>query len=228
MDWRLEVVTVPVSDVDRALHFYKGQMGFDLDLDTKIGDAIRLVQLTPPGSSCSIHIGTGITEAAPGSLWGLILVVADIEQARSTLVGRGVEVTPVRHFEEGEWVDGSGNGWNAYVFFGDPDGNGWMLQESRETSQADASEVRPAEPRLILRDRFPVMDLDRLTGYCLTKPGSTAERPFGPGALVMKVGGKMFAIVMEGEDRSRSASSASRSSPRCFAIRSLMSVPATT
>ena len=133
MDWKLEVVPVPVSDVDRAKRFYSEQVGFVVDLDTRIGDGMRLVQLTPPGSGCSIHLSTGILKnMPPGVLEGLQLVVSDIETARSELVERGVEASPVRHMEDGgggEWVEGGGGEWNSFVFFSDPDGNGWVLQE---------------------------------------------------------------------------------------------------
>ncbi len=129
MDLKLEVVPVPVSDVDRAKTFYAEQLGFVVDLDTRIGDEVRLVQLTPPGSGCSIHLSTGILKMPPGVLEGLQLVVPDIEAARSELVGRGVEAGPVQHMEDGEWVEGRGGVWNSFVFFSDPDGNGWVLQE---------------------------------------------------------------------------------------------------
>ncbi len=130
MDWKLEVVPIPVSDVDRAKRFYGEQVGFLVDLDTRLGDGIRLVQLTPPGSGCSIHLSTGILNMPPGILEGLQLVVSDIEAARSELVDRGVEVSPVQHMEGGgEWVEGRGGEWNSFVFFSDPDGNGWVLQE---------------------------------------------------------------------------------------------------
>ena len=128
MDWKLEVVPVPVSDVDRAKRFYSEQLGFVVDLDTRIGDGSRLVQLTPPGSGCSIHLNTGLA-MAPGSVQGVMLVVSDIEAARAELVGRGVEASPVRHMENGVWVDGRGGDWNVFVFFNDPDGNGWVVQE---------------------------------------------------------------------------------------------------
>jgi catechol 2,3-dioxygenase-like lactoylglutathione lyase family enzyme len=129
VDLKLEVVPVPVSDVDRAKTFYAEQLGFVVDLDTKIGDEIRLVQLTPPGSGCSIHLSTGILKMPPGVLEGLQLVVSDIEAARAELVERGVEASPVRHMEDGVWVEGRGGVWNSFVFFSDPDGNGWVLQE---------------------------------------------------------------------------------------------------
>jgi catechol 2,3-dioxygenase-like lactoylglutathione lyase family enzyme len=130
MDWKLEVVPVPVSDVDNAKRFYSEQVGFVVDLDTQIGDGMRLVQLTPPGSGCSIHLSTGILNVQPGVLEGLQLVVSDIEAARAELDEQGVEVSPVKHMDDGGvWVEGRGGGWNSFVFFSDPDGNGWVLQE---------------------------------------------------------------------------------------------------
>lgn len=129
MDWKLEVVRVPVSDVDRAKRFYAEQVGFDVDLDLRIGDGSRLVQLTPPGSACSIHLSTGNLEMPPGMLEGLMLVVADIEAARAELIERGVEAGPVQHYEGADLVDGRGEGWNAFVFFDDPDGNAWVVQQ---------------------------------------------------------------------------------------------------
>lgn len=129
MEWKLEVVVVPVSDVDRAKRFYAEQVGFAVDHDTRAGEGIRIVQLTPPGSGCSIAIGSGMSEMAPGSLQGLQLVVPDLDAARVYLSGRGVEVSPIRHFADGGWVDGHGGRWNAFVFFRDPDGNGWAVQE---------------------------------------------------------------------------------------------------
>lgn len=129
MDWKLEVVVLPVADVDRAKHFYSEQMGFVVDVDNRISDKFRVVQMTPRGSACSVTIGTGLTAMAPGSLQGLQLVVTDIEAAREELVGRGVEVSPVQHFEDGVAVDGRGEAWNSFIFFSDPDGNGWAVQE---------------------------------------------------------------------------------------------------
>jgi catechol 2,3-dioxygenase-like lactoylglutathione lyase family enzyme len=129
MDWKLEVVPVPVEDVERAKRFYAEQAGFVVDLDTKIGDGVRLVQLTPPGSGCSIHLSAGMLSVPPGILEGLQIIVSDIEAARAELVGRGVEASPVQHVEEGGWVEGRGGDWNSFVFFSDPDGNGWVLQE---------------------------------------------------------------------------------------------------
>jgi predicted enzyme related to lactoylglutathione lyase len=118
MDFKLELVAVPVSDVDRAKAFYVEQAGFNPDHDHTVSDELRFVQLTPPGSACSISIGTGVTEAAPGSVQGLQLVVADIDAARAELVGRGVEASEVQDFP-----------WGRFVFFSDPDGNGWAVQQ---------------------------------------------------------------------------------------------------
>jgi catechol 2,3-dioxygenase-like lactoylglutathione lyase family enzyme len=129
MDYRLEVVVVPVSDVDRAKAFYSERCGFAVDLDTTNG-GLRVVQITPPGSACSITIGSGITTSEPGSYDGLQLVVTDIEAARTELTGRGVDVGPIRHFENGEWREGKGGPWNSFATFADPDGNGWILQET--------------------------------------------------------------------------------------------------
>ena len=129
MDYRLEVVVVPVSDVDRSKAFYGDQCGFGVDLDTTSGD-FRVVQLTPPGSACSVTIGRGLTPSAPGSYQGLQLVVSDIDGAVAELRGRGVEVGPIQHFEDGQWLDGKGGPWNSFARFSDPDGNGWVLQET--------------------------------------------------------------------------------------------------
>jgi catechol 2,3-dioxygenase-like lactoylglutathione lyase family enzyme len=129
MDWKLEVVVIPVADVDRAKRFYSEQVGFVVDHDTRISDEMRVVQLTPPGSACSIVLGTGIVESVPGSVQGVQLVVSDIESARAELVERGVEAGPVQHIDDGVWVEGRGGDWNSFVFFSDPDGNGWAVQE---------------------------------------------------------------------------------------------------
>ncbi|MFJ9772145.1 VOC family protein [Kitasatospora sp. NPDC101157] len=130
MDWKLEVVVLPVTDVDRAKLFYEEQAGFTVDHDTRLRDGVRVVQLTPPGSRCSIVVGTGVIDAAPGSVKGLQLVVADIEKAHAELLARGVEVSPVQHFVAGTRVNGHGEAWNNFVFFNDPDGNGWAVQEA--------------------------------------------------------------------------------------------------
>jgi predicted enzyme related to lactoylglutathione lyase len=118
MDWKLEVVPIPVSDVDRSKAFYTEQAGFNADHDHTVSEEIRFVQLTPPGSACSISLGTGIVETPPGSVQGLMLVVADIHAARAELADRGVEVGDVQEFP-----------WGSFVFFSDPDGNGWAVQQ---------------------------------------------------------------------------------------------------
>ena len=118
MDMKLELVAVPVSDVDRSIAFYRDQAGFNLDQDHTVSDEVRFVQLTPPGSACSIALGNGISSKAPGSVEGLQLVVSDIEAARAELAGRGVAVTDVSDFP-----------WGRFVFFSDPDGNGWAVQQ---------------------------------------------------------------------------------------------------
>jgi catechol 2,3-dioxygenase-like lactoylglutathione lyase family enzyme len=134
MEWKLEVVVVPVSDVDRAKHFYNQQVGFHVDLDQRINDKVRIVQMTPHGSACSITIGSGLVDSVPGSIKGLQLVVSDVDAARAELLERGVEVTNVRHVENGVWVDGRGGAWNSFIFFSDPDGNSWTVQERPEAT----------------------------------------------------------------------------------------------
>jgi catechol 2,3-dioxygenase-like lactoylglutathione lyase family enzyme len=134
MDMKLELVPVPVTDVDRAKAFYVHQVGFHLDHDHQVTDQLRFVQLTPPGSACSISIGKGLSKSDPGSLQGLQLCVVDIDAARAELVGRGLDVTPVRHIENGDWIDGHGGAWNSFMFFNDPDGNGWAIQEKPATT----------------------------------------------------------------------------------------------
>ncbi len=132
MDWKLELVLIPVSDTDRAKSFYAEKAGFKLEVDTVVGDEMRVVQFTPPGSACSIGFGTGITQAAPGSAQGLHLVVSDILRARAELVERGLDVGEVRHLESGTWVAGPhpGHGdYESFAHFSDPDGNVWVLQE---------------------------------------------------------------------------------------------------
>jgi len=129
MDFRLEVVPIPVSGVDRAKRFYSERAGFVVDLDTWIGEEMRLVQLTPPGSACSIHLSTGVLDMPPGVLEGLQLVVPDIDAARAELLERGVEISDVQHFDGSDWKPGGAGEWNSFAFFSDPDGNGWVLQE---------------------------------------------------------------------------------------------------
>ena len=118
MDWKLELIAIPVSDVDRAKDFYVDKVGFQADHDHQVSDELRFVQLTPPGSACSIALGTGVTDAPPGSVKGLQLVVEEIQAARAELLERGVEVGEVQEFP-----------WGKFVFFQDPDGNSWSVQE---------------------------------------------------------------------------------------------------
>ncbi len=118
VDWRLELVQVPVSDVERAKSFYTEKAGFTADHDYRVSDEIRFVQLTPPGSACSIAIGTGLSDMRPGSVQGLQMVVSDIEAAREELVQRGVDVSKVQEFP-----------WGSFVFFNDPDANAWSVQQ---------------------------------------------------------------------------------------------------
>jgi predicted enzyme related to lactoylglutathione lyase len=132
MDWKLELVLLPVTDVDRAKAFYSEQVGFTVDVDHRAGDDFRVVQMTPPGSACSISIGKGITSAVPGSVQGLHLVVIDIEAARAELVERGVEVGEIFHFEAGQQAPGPDperRDYGSYLSFSDPDGNSWVVQE---------------------------------------------------------------------------------------------------
>jgi catechol 2,3-dioxygenase-like lactoylglutathione lyase family enzyme len=118
MDWKLELVAIPVSDVDRAKDFYVEKVGFHADHDHQVSDELRFVQLTPPGSACSIAFGTGVVDTTPGSVKGLQLVVPDADAARAELLERGVEVGEVQEFD-----------WGRFVFFEDPDGNAWSVQE---------------------------------------------------------------------------------------------------
>ena len=118
MDWKLELVNVPVADVDRAKAFYADQVGFNLDHDHTVDEQIRFVQLTPRGSACSIALTSGVPAGKPGSLQGIQVVIPDAEAARAELAGRGVEVSDVQDFP-----------WGRFVFFNDPDGNGWALQQ---------------------------------------------------------------------------------------------------
>jgi predicted enzyme related to lactoylglutathione lyase len=118
MDWKLELVAIPVSDVDRAKSFYADKAGFNADQDHTVSEDFRFVQLTPPGSACSIAIGKGLIDAQPGSAKGLQMVVSDINAAREELANRGVDVSDVEEFA-----------WGSFVFFNDPDGNGWAVQQ---------------------------------------------------------------------------------------------------
>jgi catechol 2,3-dioxygenase-like lactoylglutathione lyase family enzyme len=132
MDWKLELVIVPVSDVDRAKTFYTEKMGFNLDVDHRASDTFRVVQMTPPGSACSISVGMGISDAAPGSVRGLHLVVVDIEAARAELVGRDVDVSEIFHFGpsgQAPGPDPERRDYGSFLSFNDPDGNSWVVQE---------------------------------------------------------------------------------------------------
>ncbi len=129
MDYKLEVVVVPVSDVDRAKQFYAEMMGFHVDVDHAPNERFRVVQMTPTGSGCSVTIGKGLTEMTPGSLQGLQLVVEDIAAAHAELSGRGVPVSSIQHHDGEGFVEGPGDRWNSFVFFSDPDGNSWAIQE---------------------------------------------------------------------------------------------------
>jgi len=128
MDFKLELVAIPVSDVDRAKEFYVERAGFNADHDHAVGEDVRFVQLTPPGSACSIAIGHGVTDAAPGSVRGMQMVVADIEAAHAELAGRGVGVGEIHDFP-----------WGSFVFFEDPDGNRWAVQQIQPRAEGGAS-----------------------------------------------------------------------------------------
>jgi catechol 2,3-dioxygenase-like lactoylglutathione lyase family enzyme len=137
VDFKLELVLIPVSDVDRAKAFYVDTLGFNLDVDHQPSEEFRVVQMTPPGSACSITIGIGITGATPGSYKGTHLVVTDIEAARAELVGRGVDVSEIRHMGAGGWEAGPDpehRDYGSFADFSDPDGNTWVLQERRGQS----------------------------------------------------------------------------------------------
>jgi catechol 2,3-dioxygenase-like lactoylglutathione lyase family enzyme len=134
MDFKLELVGVPVTDIDRARDFYVNQVGFVLDIDQEVSDEIRFVQLTPPGSACSIAIGKGLTKMEPGSLDSLQMVVADAEAARAELLGRGVQVSEVDVMP-----------WGSFVYFSDPDGNGWALQQLPDWAKGAGGSGDPGE-----------------------------------------------------------------------------------
>ena len=139
MEFKLELVLIPVTDVDRAKAFYTEQAGFDLEVDTPVGEDMRVVQVTPPGSACSVGFGTGITAAPPGSAQGLHLVVSDIVSARADMLRRGVKVSEVRHLESGAWVPGPDPqraNYQSFADFADPDGNVWLLQEVKRAEPA--------------------------------------------------------------------------------------------
>jgi catechol 2,3-dioxygenase-like lactoylglutathione lyase family enzyme len=139
MDFKLELVLVPVSDVDRAKEFYVEKCGFNLDVDHQPNEDFRVVQITPPGSACSLTIGIGLSDAAPGSYRGTHLIVTDIEAARAELVGRGVDVSEIRHMTPNGWepgVDPEHWDYGSFADFKDPDGNSWVLQEVRRGKPA--------------------------------------------------------------------------------------------
>ena len=132
MDWKIEIVTVPVSDIDRARDFYAEKVGFAVDIDHRISDDLHLVQLTPPGSACSIHLGKGTVDMEPGSMDGVFLVVRDVRAARDHLVERGVEVGELQVFDDGSYRkarEGENLDLVGCVFFSDPDGNRWCVQQ---------------------------------------------------------------------------------------------------
>ena len=132
MDWKIEVVTIPVSDLDRARDFYAEKIGFAVDIDHRISDDLRLVQLTPSGSACSIHLGKGTVDMDPGSVDGVFLVVPDVRAARDELVRQGVEVGELQIFDEGAYRrtrEGENLDLVGCVFFSDPDGNRWCVQQ---------------------------------------------------------------------------------------------------
>lgn len=136
MEYKLEVVVVPVSDVDRAKAFYADQVGFPVDVDHHPSEHFRVVQMTPRGSGCSVTIGTGLASMAPGSLSGLQLSVADIHAAHADLASRGVPVSAIQHHDGTGFVDGAGGDYNSFFFFSDPDGNGWAVQQSPRLREA--------------------------------------------------------------------------------------------
>src|SRR6188472_4527710 len=144
MEWRLELVQVPVSDVDRAKAFYVDQVGFVIDHDHQVSDDLRFVQLTPPGSACSIAIGTGVTDAAPGSVKGMQLVVSDVDAARAELVERGVGASEVQDFP-----------WGSFVFFRTPTGTAGQCSRSSRARPPRPTRVRSSPQRRTRRDRMP-------------------------------------------------------------------------
>jgi catechol 2,3-dioxygenase-like lactoylglutathione lyase family enzyme len=144
VDYKLEVVVVSVSDVDRAKAFYADQMGFPVDVDHQPNEHFRVVQMTPRGSGCSITIGKGIAKMEPGSLHGLQLSVADIHAAHADLSSRGVPLSPVQHHDGSGFADGPGEAYNSFIFFSDPDGNSWAIQESPLVRAGEHAEATAA------------------------------------------------------------------------------------
>ena len=144
MDWKLEVVTIPVSDMDRAKTFYAEKVGFNIDIDDQVTEDIRFVQLTPPGSACSIHLGPGTEQLKPGSMQGLFLVVPDVKAARDEFAKRGVDVGEVHVFDSGEYRpsrEGESLDLVGVAFFTDPDGNRWMVQQIPPKERPTGSET---------------------------------------------------------------------------------------
>ena len=132
MDWKIEVVTIPVSDIERARQYYAEKVGFEVDIDHRVSEDVRLVQLTPPGSAWSIHLGIGTVDMEPGSMDGLFLVVRDVRAARDELIGRGVEVGELQVFDDGAYRsarEGESLDYVGFVSFRDPDGNRWFVQQ---------------------------------------------------------------------------------------------------
>ncbi len=136
MDYTIEVLNVPVADIDKAKEFYADKCGFHVDLDSEVAPGIRIVQITPPGSRCSIALAQGMPASplqstmAPGTLRGVQICVTDIVAAHKQLADRGVDISPVQHVGQAGWEEGTGETWNSFAFFTDPDGNGWVLQEA--------------------------------------------------------------------------------------------------
>jgi catechol 2,3-dioxygenase-like lactoylglutathione lyase family enzyme len=136
MEYTIEVLNLPVADVDRAKEFYADKCGFHVDLDQEVAPGVRIVQITPPGSRCSIALAQGMPSAPtqdvmePGTLRGVQVCVTDITSAHQELSARGVDISPVQHVGPSGWTDGKGDTWNSFAFFTDPDGNGWVLQEA--------------------------------------------------------------------------------------------------
>lgn len=129
MDWKIEVIVVPVTDVERARAFYADGLGFTVDVDQRISDTMRVLQMTPPGSGCSLTIGQGLSPMAPGALQGIQFVVADIHAALQVIERVGAENSGITHFEGSERLPGPGGPWNSFLSFSDPDGNGFTIQE---------------------------------------------------------------------------------------------------
>lgn len=136
MEYTIEVIVVPVTDVDRAKSFYADRCGFHVDLDDEVAPGVRIVAITPPGSRCSIALTQGMpsspsqSDMDPGTLRGVQICVTDITAAHAELTARGVDISPVQHVGPNGWEEGKGETWNSFAFFDDPDGNGWLLQEA--------------------------------------------------------------------------------------------------